>query len=839
MAEEMVAHLEMQAEANRARGMDAEEARYAALRQFGGVAQVQERCREQRGWGWIENLARDLRHGLRQLGRAPGTSALAVLSLAVGIGVNTSLFSVMDAAFLRPLPVKDPERLVRFESPRFSYSDYERVHGSLDSLSGVVATRRTNLLLHGRESTDLVAAEAVSGNFFEVLGVGAAAGRVFTARSADLAEPIAVISEAMWRRRFGGDPAVVGRSLVLNDRRVLVVGVAAAGFGGERRMPLTELWYPVVSQPNLRDDARPAFSLTGRLRDGVGPERMRAEAATVFARPEWQALVPAPAGRESVLLWTEDESRMDHGGRLVYFMGPVVGLVLLVACANVSGLLLGRHEQRRREIAVRLALGAGRGRVMSYLFAEGAWLAFFGAAAGLAVTALGVRLVLALLPPAFAPMAPDVRIDPRVLGLTCGLTALSTLALGLLPAWRSSRLDIVTNLKTVDSADRRARGRQALVVIQVAVAMLLLAVGALFVRGFAQGATRELGFSERNLLLGYVAAEGLKGESAGVRIDSIRRTVGALPGVEAVGFAHAVAGDYRKTRANLPGRSEDMATELAVDSVDFGFFSTVGVPLRRGRDFDAGDNAAGAPVVVVNEALARRFWPGEDPIGRSLVVERAGAAPCRVVGVVGDVSDLTERDPAATPACYLPWRQVPGDNPMLIVRTSRAPESFAAPVREALRRVDGVTSLFAIDTIEGRLRASLLPQWSGAWIGGALGILSFALSLSGLFGIVAYTVARRTREIGIRVALGATPTKTVWLVLRQGVTLAAVGVALGLPLAVAAGRMMRSLLYGISPLDPMALATATVLVLGVAVLASWLPARRAAKVDPMVALRTE
>jgi predicted permease len=530
---------------------------------------------------------------------------------------------------------------------------------------------------------------------------------------------------------------------------------------------------------------------------------------------------------------------MDHGGRLTYIMGPVVGLVLLVACANVSGLLLGRHEQRRREIAVRLALGAGRRRIMSYLLAEGVWLALFGALTGLGLTALGIRMVPALLPPTLAMFLPDVRIDPRVLGLTGALAAFSTLAFGLMPAWWASRLDPMANLKTTETLGRRARSRQLLVVAQVAVAMLFLAVGALFVRGFAKGLSRELGFSERNLLLAYVALPELGGESTDLRLDAMRQAVAALPAVEAVGFGNTVGGGSRKTKARLPGAEEEASADVSFNVVDHGYFAALGIPLRDGRDFDPRDNRCGAPVVVVSEAMARRFWPGENPVGRSVVLERAGSKPCLVVGVVGNVSDLTERDPATMPACYLPWRQAPGGDPLLIVRTRRHPERLAVPVREALRRIDGNISLFMIDTLEGRLRATLMPQWFGAWIGGALGVLSFVLSITGLFGTVAYAVARRTREIGIRVALGASPHEAVWLVLRQGLLLAAAGAGVGLLLAVAAGRTLRGLLYGISPLDPVALAAATVLVVGVAALASWLPARRVTKVDPVEALRAE
>jgi len=836
MAEEMRAHVGLQTERNIKAGMKLDEAHYAALRQFGNVAAIQEQAREVRGWTWLEQGWQDLRHGCRQLAKTPGTTSLAVLSLAVGIGINTTIFSVMDSAFLRPLPLRDPEGVVKFERPLLSLAEYGQVRSEMKSLSGLVASSRVNLLLKDREGTELLPARAVTEDYFEVLGIEPAAGRLFSRRSPDLHEPIVVLSHALWQRRFGGDPAVVGQTITLSERALTIVGVAAKGVTGEDRLPTTEVWYPAASQPNRFPANRREFTMAGRLQPAATPAQARAEAVTIFARPEWEPLGVNRLG-ERVRVVTERESRMDHGGRLTYFMGPVVGLVLLVACANVSCLLLGRYEQRRREIAVRLALGASRWRVMRYLLTEGVLLALLGGGLGLALTAWGIRAVPSVLPVTLATFAPDVQLDLRVLGLTLGLSVFATLAFGLMPAWRASRLDVSSMLKSEDGHLGRTPSRNVLVVTQVAVAMLFLALAALFARGFWTGLSRDLGFSQRNLLLAYVAPEGPSRRKFDEFLDNIRRAVGELPAVQAVTIANTVVGSHRTMSVRIPG--VETAETIACNLVDSGFFATVGIPLQRGREFDAHDNRAGGRVVIISEAMARRYWPKENPVGQTVFIGRNELVPREVVGVAGNVSDLTERNPATQPFCYLPLRQEQMGDLMLIVNTRCPPAELASATRDAVRRMEMPAATFLIDTIEGHLRTTLMPQWFGAWLGGVLGGLAFLLAVSGLYGVIAYAVARRTRELGIRIALGAMPHEAVKLVLGQGIVLALIGVGVGLLLAIIAGSALRSILYGISPADPLALVGSALVVLLVAVLASWLPARRAAKVDPMVALRAE
>ena len=781
----------------------------------------------------------DLRHAFRQLAKTPGFTLLAILSLAVGIGINSTIFSAMDAAFLRPLPVKNPDEIVKFERPMLSFTEYEQVRAEMKSLSMVLASTRRNLLLTGQEQTELVAGRAVSSHFFTTLGVAAAHGRFFSERSPDLTDPIAVVSDALWQRRFGGDSQLVGQSITLNGVPTTVIGIAPRGFTGEDRLPPTDLWFPAQSRPRDFSATQRLFLLTGRLQAGFTPDQARAEATTIFARSEWQDLGVNRLG-ERVRVVSERESRMDHGGRATYLMGPVVGLVLLVACANVSCLLLGRYEERRREIAVRLALGAGRWRVMRYLLTEALLLSLGGGALGLLFTAWGLGVVPTILPPMLASWAPEMHVDERVLGLTFGLSAFATLAFGLVPAWRASRLDVSTMLKSDSVHLGKTPSRNVLVVVQVMVAVVFLGVAALFVRGFLAGAGRDLGFTERNILFGYLTPGRQMPRELSSVFDEVRQTVGALPGVRSVTLASSILGGRPiplltpedQKAGNAAGRP------MPCNLVDPGYFAALGIPLLQGRDFTTHDNRAGGRVAIVSEAMAKRLWPGENAVGQTLFAGRAGLLPREVVGVVRDVTDLGER-PQTDPLFYFPLRQEQFGDLTLIVSTRKAPAGFATPVREALKRMDGSMNAVMFDTIGGRLRFTMLPQWFGAWLGGVLGGLAFVLAISGLYGVVSYAVSRRTREIGIRIALGAAPRDAVWLVLRQGAILAFIGVCLGLPLAVGVGVVVSSGLFGISPADPVALTGSAVLVIAVAALASYLPARRAARVDPMVALRTE
>ncbi len=779
----------------------------------------------------------ELKFAFRQLVKAPGFTAIAVLSLAVGIGINTTIFSAMDAAFLRPLPVANPAEYVRFEYPRLTLREFEDLRAGMKSLAGALASAEAQLLLQSRERLEPVNARFVSGNYFTLLGVAPAAGRLFSERSPDLAGPIAVISDGLWERKFGRDAGVVGATVTIRGRSVAVVGVAAPGFLGENRIPPTEIWLPAASWPG--EAVGRQFHVIGRLVPGFSAAQAQAEATTIFARPEWSHVGPDRSGRR-VLVWSERKSRMDHGGRLAYLMGPIVGLVLLVACANVSCLLLGRHEERRRDIAVRLALGAGRARVMGSLLVEGLLLALAGGALALLFTSWGLGAIPALFPARVAHWLPPLTADVHTLALTFGLSLFATLVFGLAPALRATRLDVAAMLKAGGARLGRLPSRSILVVVQVMIAMVFLAVAALFVRAFVAGSERDLGFTERNVLFAGVTTRHRVGRDLAPLLDEIRRTVGSLPGVRGVTLANGVLGG-QPFQVRAPG--DDVSGNAAgrpmlCNLVDPGYFAALGIPLLQGRDFAAHDDRAGGRVAIVSESVARHFWPGQNPVGQTFFAGRTELAPREVVGVVRDAAILGDHI-RTEPMFYLPLRQDSGGSLMLIVNTRQAPGKLAAPIRRALGRMDSSMTAFAFDTVPDMLRLAMLPQWILAWLGGVLGGLAFVLAVTGLYGVVAYAMARRTRELGIRIAIGAAPRDAVWLMLRQGLGLALIGVFLGLPVAVGVGVALRSGLYGTSPADPLALAGASILVVTVATLASYMPARRAARIDPVEALRDE
>ena len=792
----------------------------------------------------------DLKFAFRQLAKSPGFTAVAVLTLALGIGINTLIFSVLNTFFLHPLPVKAPEEIVRCELPLLSFAEYERLRTEMKSLSGLLASNGNfrGLLLQGPESTELITSSAVSGNYFTVLGLTPAAGRFFSEQSSDLAQPIVVISHALWQRRFGGDPNLIGQTITLNFQPVTVVAVAPQGFVGEVRMPSIDSWYPIASQPRAFAGNRREFKLLGRLKSGITPEQAHAELTMIYARPEWQSLGLSRSGALARVV-SDEQSRMENGGWLTLLMGPVVGLVLFVACANVSGLLLSRHEERQRELAVRLALGAGQARIIWHLLAEALLLSLLGGIAGLLFTVWGLDAIPSLLPSTFATWLPHPHINQRVLGFTLGLSVFATLAAGLMPARRASRLDVSTMLKTGGGHLGKTPSRSVLVVGQVAIAMVFLAIAALFVRGFLHGINRDLGFSERNVLFVSVTLEPRSMRQSSMTLDEafdeVRQTVAALPGVRSMTLASSAVGSIRPNQSVLVRSPEDEATGNAAGQstpgslIDPGYFATLGIPLLHGRDFTMRDNLTGARVAIVSETMAKRFWPGENPVGKTLFAGRTELAPREVVGVVRDLIDFRAPQAAARPFLYLPLRQErPGDL-LLIVKTYPSPSQLVAPIRAALPRMGAAMTTSLFSTMRDGLRMQMLSQWLGAWLGGVLGLLAFVIAISGLYCVVAYAVARRTRELGIRVALGAAPGDTVWLVLRQGLFLAVIGAAIGLPLAIGAGALLRAQLVGISPADPVALAGSTLLVIGIATLASYLPARRATRVNPVEALRAE
>jgi predicted permease len=695
-------------------------------------------------------------------------------------------------------------------------------------------------MLRGNDGLTMCLADYVSPNYFTALGVNPAVGSLFSERDGRIEEgSTVVISYGLWQRRFGGDPKIVGQTIPLVPRPVTVLGVAPKGFGGVDLFPARDLWFPTTaSSGGIRPESRD-FEFFGRLRPGASVSQVHDEAEAEVTQLGGDLAKGEPGKR--LLVWSEKEHRGDHGGRLAYLVMPIVGLVLLVACANVSSFLLARYEDRRRELAVRMALGGGRRRLLRQLLVEGLLLSVLGSVMGLLVTFWAVHLLPALLPAPVAAFAPELHVDHRVFGLAMALACLSTLLFALLPAWRATRVDLGPLLKgefaLSSSPVRWWSGRYALVVVQLAVSLVFLAATTLLVRGFIRGMGGDFGFDPKNVLVVMFSGSS-NGQSY---YDRLQERMRGLPGVRAVSLAtrvpFALSGGGMAIKVQPPQPNAEVAS-ISCSSIEPSYFDTMGIRLQRGRDFDSRDSGTGLPVVIVSEAAAKRFWPNEDAVGKFIQAGFEKLVPHQVVGVARDASNF-EIGESPAPFLYLPLAQETRGDLRLLVRTDGHLAGMTQAVRRALLEVDKESVVEDTSTLEGTIHVALMPQWVGACLGGVLGLLAFLLGICGLYGVVSYAVSRRTRELGIRMALGAARGDVLWMVLRQGLTLALAGVAAGLPVAIAVGFLMRGMLFGIGPEDFVSMAGSSALVAAVALLASYVPARRAAKINPMEALRYE
>jgi predicted permease len=808
---------------------------------------------------------RDFTLAIRALARSPGFTLVAVLTLALGIGANASIFSIVSALLLRPpAHVVEPERIVSiwtsdFSGPLYgssSYPDYEAYAEQSDLMSGVSAfTLMPANLIQSDESVRL-ALERVSTNYFEVLGVAGAAGRLL--RSGD-ADDVVVIGHALWRSRFGADPAVVGRTIRLNAGSFTVVGVAPEGFNGGMRGVRADAWVPLQGTALLGADARflterssRGLQLFGRLREGVSIEEVRARFAVVATQllaeyPEsWRDV--ANRGRAITVL-PESESRVppDLRGAVIgiaalLFAG--VGLVLLICCANIANLLLARGASRVCEIAIRLSLGAGRARLVRQLMCESLLLATLGCVGAVGIAFAAAGLLLRFQAPLPIPVTLDVAIDWRVLGFAA-LVALGAAAVfGLAPALDATRLTTVSALKegagTLAGASRQ-RLRNALITAQVAVSLVLLVGAGLFLRTLQHAAAVDPGFDAANVVVasfdlrtqGYTEARGR------AFYAELSERVAGLPGVLGVTVARGVplSGDGGRRFARIDGyeprQGEDM--EFNFNVVGPEYFDVMRVPLVRGRGFSAADREGAPEVAVVNESFAARFWPGENPLGKRLAF--GADESIEVVGIARDGKYQTLME-GPLPYVYRPFSQA-YDEMTLHVRFTGEPEAVIPLLRTEIRALDSELPIVALATMESEMAFATLPQRIAAALLGACSVLALLLAAVGLYGVVAYAVSRRTREIGIRVALGAGRGAVVRLVLEGSMRLVALGVLIGMVLSFGAGRAVESLLGGVSPADPLALLAAPLVLMVCALVASYVPARRAARIDPMDALRHE
>jgi predicted permease len=817
------------------------------------------------------NVLADIRFALRLLARSPIFTVTAVLSLAAGIAATAAIFSLADALFLRARPgVADPSTLVdigrttRGEGfDNFGYPAFEAMRDGSTLLQGISAHQLAPqvMSLGDAQSSERVFGALVSGNYFEVVGTRAVIGRFFVPeedRTPDT-HPVVVLSHDFWSRRFTARPDIAGQRIRLNNREYTVVGVAEAGFGGTTFIR-PDFWVPMAMDAHVRASER---SLRGEHRavwmTAIG--RLRPTASAEQARDELHAIMHSylsGRGDDRVERWgiaVEPSTRLPSPmlapvGGFVALLGALTALVLLIACSNVAGMLLARGLERRREFATRLAVGASRGRLIRQLLLEGVTLALLAGAASVPLTFLLVDLLTSYQPSLPIPVALDLRADPRVHAFTFLLAGAAAIAFSLLPALQTTRVDVSPALRGSNaSADRRRVWlRQGLVAGQVAVALLLLVAAGLFLRSLQNAATIDAGFEANGVdtLQIDTRIAGYRTDAEGIRVaESLMERFRLVPGVTSVGTSRMVPlqggglglGGLRSPGYVGPDGTDQIDADWDVVSGDY--FKTLQLPLVQGRPFGPDDRQGSPFVAIVNETMAARVWPGQNPIGRTLI-HAAGPNDQRTLEIVGVARDAKYRTVAEGPRnfVYVPMTQQFMSEVHFHVR--RAPgRSLVNDLRHAVISFDPRLPVIHAETLEQATALGLLPQRIAAWIAGSVGMMGLFLASLGLYGLIAFSVAQRTREIAIRLAVGASNRAVVWLVLRQAASLVAVGGALGLALSAVLASLLGTFLVGLKPIDPMAFGLALALLTGVTLASAWAPARRAAHLDPAQSLRAD
>ena len=817
----------------------------------------------------MSSLLQDARFALRTFAKTPGFTAAIVVSVALGIAANATVFSVANGLLWGVLPVKDPGRLVVFSEGRsFSHPDYLDYRDQTPQVFESVAAHFPFIpaSIGGTGQPERVWGQVVSGNYFPLVGVNPAIGRAILPEDDGTlgSGTVVVLSHALWQRRFGSDPSVLGRTVALNGQRFTVVGVAPAGFTGTDHGITSEFWAPLSTAEQLmpdltRDSIRGKRNaqwllLNARLKPGVSRAQAVAVVNVIKKRLDdtWRkdekehhpAVTLDPAGG---LIGVGSTQALG----LMAVLMVLVGLVLLVACANVANLLLARATGRQREIAIRLAIGATRRQVIRQLLVESVLLSLAGAAAGFLLAALAAAAISRFRLPLPFPIAFDFNVDLRVLLFTAGLSILTGIVFGLAPAMRSTRPDLVEALKSdalVFGRLRRFSLRNALVVVQVALSLVLLVGAGLFLRSLGNAASIDIGMKPDNVLLMAVdpKLQHYSREKTQQFLQQLRERVTALPGVRSVSFVDSIplsiggiSYDFKVDAAK--GRTEQKV-DADVYTVSTGYWETMGIPLLRGRDFSrqAGDDR----VAIVNETLAHHAFPNQDPLGRQIQSDEPGNK--NLYTIIGVARNSKSRTLGEEPAnCAYLFMEPHPENVFsffgisIAVKTASNPAGLARPVRDQIAALDPDMAILSTETMREHVDKSLLVPQISATLLGTFGAVGLTLAAIGLYGVMAFSVRRRTREIGIRMALGARPSGVLSMVLRQGLGLTAVGLAIGLALALGVGRLAASQLYGISGTDLVTFLAVPAVLVAAALVAIVIPARRAARIGPMTALRTE
>ncbi len=864
---ELKSHLDLETEEQQREGTPAGDARLAARRVLGNATLVKERTRETWGWTRIESLWKDTRFALRMLRKNPGFAAITVLALGLGVGVNTAVFSLFNSLLLRPLPFPEPDRLARMwdtygsnMAGPVSYPNFTDWRSWNRTFEDMAVFSYRAWVLTGTGDPLLVRGVAASANLFRILRVQPMLGRNFFPEeerpNANGTDAI-IVSHKLWKERFGGDPAILGRGITLSGHLFSIVGVMPAGFDSRTGIENPDFWTtiaplaqssPTASRPVTEERSMSFLRVIGRLKAGVSIAQAQADmdrVASLLVRT-----YPLDDPKAGVYIQGLQESDSGDTRPTLLLLLGAAGVVLLIACADVGGLVLARATRRQREMALRAAIGASRWRIVRQLLVESLVLTTLGCAVGLWLATAASELLARAL--RLGQIAGPV-LDGRVLGFAVLIATAAALIFSLAPVLYAVKTDLIDGLKQSASSTSSTRGQgmwhSALIVGQIALAMVLLSSSALLALSLLRLQRVDLGFDPRHVLTFPVSLPPSRYPQSqwAPFFEQLLARLRSLPGVVSAGAGGSLPlqGNVSRTMLDMVSGTDipiGQRTVIVYGSVTTGYFRALGAALKRGRDFTNQDTAQSAPVVVINETAARQYFGSKDPLGQQIepgMWNGAGSTtkPRTIVGVVADVK-LESVPAGAPPIVYWPIAQVPCDGTVFVmVRTTSDPNNLIAAVRAELHALEKDLPLYDVQPLDRYVSASLARPRDTAALVSLFTLLALTLTAVGLYGVIAYSVARRTREIGVRIALGAEPRNLLRAVVLRGLSLGLLGAAIGLPAAIAVARLYRTMLYGVSPQEPATLAAGAAVLIIVALVASYVPARRAASVDPMVALR--
>lgn len=834
-----------------------------------------------RAAGQIERLVSDLRFATRMFLRTPGVTSAALISLALGIGANTAVFSVVDAVMLKLLPVKSPAELYfltdvpketsgpvslkRVPTPFFGYDEYNLIRDAAISFTGLAAFRSTGRISIGHNGrANIAEGQVVSGNYFSLLGVTPILGRTFDETEMPDPNSIAVISYQYWQQEFGGEQSVIGQEISINNTPSTIVGVMPSAFFGLEPGVMPQIWVPTSMKDRLLSGRDVRTEIVGRLRQGSEVQHAQAEMDIIFAQILAQRAPPArleamTAEERAEILGRRIEltpggkglrGLRDQIGDPVLLMMIIVALVLLIACANVATLMLARATRRRKEFAVRIALGASRGRVLRQLLTESVFLAVMGGLMGILLASWGLNSLLSLLASGPTPIRLSVSPDLRVIAYAAGILGLTVLMCGLVPALRATGIDVAPTLKENSSGVIGSKNRigvgKILVVIQVALSLLLLVAAGLFVRTLRNIENLGLGFKPEAVLIA-TADPGLAGYKGTRAIDlcrEIRERIEGLKGIRSTSLsAFSPIGQLRgiamvTVPAYIPAPGDDSIVSL--NRVGPGYFETLGIPLLRGRGIEQSDSEDAPKIAVINETMANKYFEGQDAMGKTFNLRLIGGVrPVQIAGIVKDFK-YSKVQEEISPTVYTPVFQSSEAGRMTFeVRAESDPRSLIPDIRRVVSEIDSNVPLFDVKTIKDQIDESLIQQRLTASLSSFFGLLALLLACVGLFGVTSHEVARSTNEIGIRMALGATPGQVLWAVMRRSLILVLIGMAIGLLGAFFLTPLVSKLLFGLKAGNTSTFAAAAAIMAAAAIVASYIPARRASHIDPIIAIRHE